>query len=109
MSVCKYTNKELVDIAHMKMNQLHHALKNCNVYQAMGLRKELQKGMDQYSKVKNKDKRVMEKLVSITSKIEKWCRLAFFKNKLPYGPLHTYAEKTRVRLEWEDYVKRNSY
>jgi hypothetical protein len=103
------SNKELVELSQYTVEKLALRFAGMSHQAAMEFRKQVQIGMTRYRESRNYSPVVLENLLGVTAKIEKWCRQAFLRSKLPKYKIQTQRERDSAVLEWEKYCKKNSY
>ena len=110
------SNNDLFLISRMNMFQLHELIKGKTIHESLLLRKHLQIALAAYAKHTKYD-RVQEKILVICQKIEKWCRLAYMKERLKLEVAKLpkdlkkklYPQIRAVKNDFEILVKGNSY
>jgi len=110
---CIFSLDEMVKIAVMDLKEFHKMFTGRSADAALRFRRELQKGTRDFSvKLKHldKDMTIRMELVQKCALIEKWCRIKFYKDRLPfYSALPQISAKAKVRGEWENFVAKRGY
>jgi hypothetical protein len=110
------TQSELVIISTWTKPILHQKIMGKSFNHAMNFRRNLQIALTEYSK-HNKVDSVQLGIISITGWLEKWCRDAYFKARMP-ELLRQRADlvlkpkkfaKNIIRSEWETMAARWGY
>lgn len=112
----RYSQTEMILIARMSRQQFTEMMRGQNVDQALETRRQLQIALAEYSKHRKYDA-VQERILVMTEKIAKWCRIVWLKQRLGFD-LPSASDAVRafnkakiktVKDEWEFYIKRRSY
>lgn len=106
----------MMGIAHLNQEQFAAMLKGQSVDQALETRRQLQIALAEYARTHKMDA-LQDKVVTMTEKIAKWCRIVWMRQKMGFdyaSAPKAVQEYNKVRFralkaEWELYIKRRSF